>query len=203
VRPIVCCFLMIFACIDLAGCAYGSDADGYGLLASIDSGVNPSSSNGDGGEVADSTLPNADSSSRSDTNPFDSSVDPFDSSVDPFDSSDDAFSEDADAFDSSPPPSDGSSPTCTLTFSTGNASCDSCTAMYCCFQDMACGSDPTCVAYGACLKACQADSGDTDAAGLTACFDACDAEYPSGATAMDGLASCLECVGCSTSCTIL
>jgi hypothetical protein len=178
---------VILACLGFAGCAYGADADGVGLGgSSIETGdaAPDALSSGDSGQS-----PDAAKEDDSSTPPDDSST-PTDDAIDPFDTS---------------RPEPDSSSTCTLTLPTGIPACDSCLETSCCSADDACGSDPSCMMFDECISECEGTPGPDagpPSADAGACITACETEYPTGASELENLDSCLE-GSCATACGAL
>jgi hypothetical protein len=191
VRLLGSCFLLS-ACLVGAGCAYGSDLDGFGSgeapIDTSDSGTGP---------VLDSgPPPTVDSGPPADSAPPEDTATPFDSA--PPDTSDPA--------DTSRPDIDTGGSTCTLDLPTGIPACDTCVSANCCSADDTCGSDTNCISFIECMDSCEGDSLDggpsSDAAadgGVAACMNACQTEYPTGASELAALDSCLE-GACATAC---
>jgi hypothetical protein len=193
VRLLNGCFFLCSSLLVGAGCAYGSNMDGFEL------GTQPIDSV-DSGEY-DSAPPLEDSSPPVEASP---DVNPApDSGGSP---------ETGDPFDTSRPDPDSGGPACTLTLPTGIPACDSCLSASCCSLDDACGSDPNCLSFSNCLGMCESapldggtrsDGGaDADAsadAALEDCVAACETEYPSGESELAALDTCLE-DSCATAC---
>ncbi len=98
------------------------------------------------------------------------------------------------------PPDTGprvTTPQCTLTLSTGIASCDSCLEKSCCASENACGQSRECLSLITCMDAC----GESPDAGPdpTSCFNACANQYPAGANVLNSLDSCVE-TSCASAC---
>jgi hypothetical protein len=178
--------LLLLACLGFAGCAYGSDVDAVVGGSPI---------------VADDAAPDAFSGETPDSaKGDDSSSPPDDSSLPP----DDVI----ETPDTARPEPDSSPSTCTLTLPTGDPTCDSCLETSCCSVDNACGSDPACMMFDECISECEFPDGglDPDAGPPSAdageCISVCETEYPTGATELENLDSCLEGT-CATACGAL
>ena len=182
-RPLHGSLLLFLACLGFVGCAYGSDVD-----AVI----------GDSPIVTDDATPDALSSGDSGERPDD------DSSTLP----DVVLADDAFELPDTERPEPDSSATCTLTLPTGDPPCDSCLEASCCAVDDACGSDPSCMMFDECISECEFPDGgfDPDAGPLSAdagdCIAMCESEYPTGATELENLDTCLE-TTCASACGAL
>jgi hypothetical protein len=184
VRPLDGCF-MLLACLGFAGCAYGSDADGVGVGPSpiVANDAEPDAlSSGDTAPAADA----GDSGTpQEDTGTFDT----------------------AEPIDTARPEPDSSS-ACTLDLPTGIPACDSCLSASCCAADDTCGTDPACMMFDECISECEGvgpDSGLDDGGELPdagSCITACETAYPTGASELEALDSCLEGT-CASACGAL
>jgi hypothetical protein len=185
-RPMDRCFLVLCACFGAAACASGSEFEGFN--AGIGSGISPD-------EMIDSGntyYPGADSGSAYDSGSIQSEASTPDV-LEPIDT--------ARPIDSAPPT------TCTLTLPTGDPTCDSCIETSCCAADNACGTDPDCMNFGMCASDCEGidpDSGLPDDAGADsgACIATCESTYPTGATELNAIDTCLE-TTCASACDAL
>jgi hypothetical protein len=70
-----------------------------------------------------------------------------------------------------------------------DSACASCMGAFCCEEDNACANDSSCMAYLGCIQSCTTPS----------CEAACDSSYPTGATLLSKLGSCLQ-SSCPVSC---
>lgn len=109
---------------------------------------------------------------------------------------------DASAADTSMPDQDvqvdppDTSVACSLGMPTGLPMCDTCLGQNCCSQDNACATSTDCQSLVTCYDGClPSDGGPPDGT----CLTTCDSTYPTGASILNALTSCLQ-GSCSTAC---
>ena len=80
-------------------------------------------------------------------------------------------------------------PQCSLGISYGTQQCDTCMSNSCCQADNACVNDAQCTGLIGCLNNCSDQQ----------CYTTCTNQYPSGATLLDAIGSCMQ-SSCANDC---
>lgn len=84
---------------------------------------------------------------------------------------------------SSPPPPPPPPPsTCSTKMSYSSTTCGTCVQSACCAEDNACANNPSCGAALTCISNCT----------TTACMNSCVSSYPTGASLLSDLATCMD-----------